>query len=172
MTSTHDTTSTSDATSISDATSTSGTTSTTDGQASGTAAAVPSPQVWPTLRARDARGLIRFLVEAFGFVEVAVYGEGDHVDHAQLAWPEGGGIMLGSAEDRGPDDHWGVRPGTCGCYVVTDHPDDVHGRAVAAGATIIRELNETDYGSREFGARDPEGNLWSFGTYRGEPQPG
>ena len=62
---------------------------------------VPPAQVWPTLRARDARRLIAFLVDAFGFEEVVVYGEGDHVDHAQLAWPLGGGIMLGSAR---PDD--------------------------------------------------------------------
>ena len=53
--------------------------------------------VWPALRARDARGLIRFLVEAFGFEEAAVYGEGDQVSHAELLWPLGGGIMLGSA---------------------------------------------------------------------------
>lgn len=56
----------------------------------------PAPNVWPAFRAADARALIRFLVEAFGFREVAVYGVGDRVDHAELAWPEGGGVMLGS----------------------------------------------------------------------------
>ena len=127
----------------------------------------PPPQVWPTLRARDARALIRFLVDAFGFVEVAVYGEGDQVAHAELAWPPGGGIMLGSHRD----DDWALPPGTFGAYVVTDDPDGLHDRAVKAGATVVRELNVTDYGSREFGVRDPEGNLWSFGTYRGEPVP-
>ena len=39
----------------------------------------PAPQVWPTLRARDARALIRFLVDAFGFEQTVVYGEGDTV---------------------------------------------------------------------------------------------
>ena len=129
--------------------------------------ATPPPQVWPTLRARDARALIRFLVDAFGFVEVAVYGEGDQVAHAELAWPPGGGIMLGSHRD----DAWALPPGTFGAYVVTDDPDGLHDRAVKAGATVTRELNVTDYGSREFAVRDPEGNLWSFGTYRGEPVP-
>ena len=56
----------------------------------------PEPQVWPTLRAHDAQALIRFLVEAFGFEETVVYADGDVVHHAQLSWPEGGGIMLGS----------------------------------------------------------------------------
>jgi uncharacterized glyoxalase superfamily protein PhnB len=130
---------------------------------------IPAPQVWPTLRARDARALIRFLVEAFGFEETVVYGEGDRVDHAQLSWPEGGGIMLGTAKDS-PDDPWPLKPGTFGAYVVTGDPDALFARATAAGAKILMELNDTDYGSRDFIASDPEGNRWSFGTYRGEPR--
>ena len=126
----------------------------------------PPPQVWPTLRASDARGLIRFLADAFGFIEVVVYGEGDRVDHAQLAWPAGGGIMLGSARA----DDWALEPGSFGCYVVTDEPDTLFARATAAGAKVLRELHDTDYGSRDFAVIDPEGNHWSFGTYRGEPR--
>lgn len=130
----------------------------------------PPPQVWPTLRARDARGLIRFLVDAFGFQETAVYGEGERVEHAELAWPEGGGIMLGSVQESDAADDWPLRPGTFGAYVVTADPDAVHARAVAAGAEITSGLHVTDYGSRDFAARDPEGNRWSFGTYAGEPR--
>jgi uncharacterized glyoxalase superfamily protein PhnB len=127
----------------------------------------PDPQVWPTLRARDARALIRFLVDAFGFEETVVYGEGDRVDHAQLSWPPGGGIMLGSVRDgaEGPSS-----PGTFAAYVVTDDVDGVYQRAKAAGAEITAEPHDTDYGSHDFAARDPEGNRWSFGTYRGEPR--
>jgi uncharacterized glyoxalase superfamily protein PhnB len=134
-----------------------------------TEAAAPPPTVWPTLRARDARALIRFLVDAFGFEETAVYGEGDVVQHAQLSWPAGGGVMLGSVRDDGPDG-WALQPGTAGCYVVTDDPDGLHARAVAAGAEVFQELHDTDHGSRDFAVRDPEGNRWSFGTYRGEPR--
>ncbi len=134
----------------------------------------PAPQVWPTLRARDARSLIRFLVDAFGFEETVVYGDqpdgsGDVVVHAQLSWPEGGGVMLGSVRED-PDDRWPVQAGSAGCYVVTADPDGVHDRAAAAGAEITDPLHDTDYGSRDFAARDPEGNRWSFGTYRGEPR--
>jgi uncharacterized glyoxalase superfamily protein PhnB len=129
----------------------------------------PPPQVWPTLRANDARALIRFLVDAFGFEETAVYGDGDRVDHAQLSWPLGGGIMLGSHRDDDAD-RWALRPGTFGAYVVTDDPDALYARAVAAGAKIKDEMREEDYGSRGFAVEDPEGNFWSFGTYRGEPR--
>jgi uncharacterized glyoxalase superfamily protein PhnB len=128
----------------------------------------PSPQVWPTLRATDARALIRFLVDAFGFREVVVHGDGDRVDHAQLAWPPGGGIMLGSVRPGDPVSVTG--PGHFSAYVVTADPDALHARAVAHGAKVVTELYETDYGSRDFAIEDPEGNRWSFGTYPGEPR--
>ncbi|GGQ59176.1 VOC family protein [Kitasatospora griseola] len=136
------------------------------------AAVPPPPQVWPTLRARDARALIAFLVEAFGFEATSVYADGDQVAHAELAWPPGGGIMLGSAKEPadGEEDPWPLRPGTFGAYAVTDDPDGLYRRAVGAGAVVTAELHDTDYGSRDFSVRDPEGNRWSFGTYRGEPR--
>jgi uncharacterized glyoxalase superfamily protein PhnB len=130
----------------------------------------PAPQVWPSLRANGARALIRFLVDVVGFEETVVYGEGERVDHAQLSWPLGG-VMLGSARDV-PDDPFPVRPGTFGAYVVVDDPDALRERIRAAGGEITTDLHDTDYGSRDFAIRDPEGNHWSFGTYRGEPRKG
>ncbi len=132
----------------------------------------PAPQVWPALRARDALGLIKFLVAAFGFEETVVYADGAQVHHAQLSWPPGGGIMLGSARPDAAEDLWPVQPGSFGCYVVTDDPDQLFARATEAGAEVLQGLHETDYGSRDFAVRDPEGNRWSFGTYRGEPRQG
>jgi uncharacterized glyoxalase superfamily protein PhnB len=128
------------------------------------------PLVWPTLRCRDAHTLIRFLVDVLGFEETVVYADGDVVHHAQLNWPEGGGVMLGSDRGGGPDDPWPLAPGSFGAYVVTGDPDAVCARARAAGADIVVDLHETDYGSRDFTLRDPEGNRWSFGTYAGEPR--
>ena len=131
---------------------------------------LPPPQVWPTLRARDARGLIRFLVDAFGFEEVMVSADGDMVHHAQLRWPPGGGIMLGSVRDDSTDP-WPLRPGTFGAYAVTDDVDALYDRAVAAGAEVLQDRQGTGYGGREILLRDPEGNHWSFGSYRGEAGP-
>ena len=125
----------------------------------------PTPTVWPAFVAADARAMIDFLV-ALGFEATAVYGEGDHVAHCQLDWPEGGGVMFGSVKDDG----WARQPGTAGLYVVTADPQAVHDRAVAAGATITRPPTAPSYGGLEFSLADPEGNLWSFGTYAGEPR--
>lgn len=129
----------------------------------------PAPQVWPTLRAHDASALIRFLVDAFGFEEITVIRNGERVGHAELSWPPGGGIMLGDTRET-PDDIWALKPGSFGAYAVCDDPDALFERAVAAGAEVIRAPYDTDYGSHDVTFRDPEGNLWQFGTYRGEPR--
>jgi uncharacterized glyoxalase superfamily protein PhnB len=128
------------------------------------------PTVWPVLSYRDARAAIEFLAKAFGFEERACYARDDDpsiVEHAEMRWPLGGGIMLGTA---GKDDSpFGARiPGNDAVYVVSDDPDRLFERAVAAGAPLVRGLKDEDYGSRGFSVHDTEGNLWSFGTYTGE----
>jgi uncharacterized glyoxalase superfamily protein PhnB len=129
----------------------------------------PITHVWPNLTYRDARTAITFLVDAFGFVEAATYARDDDANvvvHAELRWPAGGGVMLGTAgKDDGP---YGQRsPGNDAVYVVCTDPDDLLARATAAGAALVRDIADEDYGSRGFTVRDPEGNLWSFGTYAG-----
>ncbi|MCM6775804.1 VOC family protein [Nocardia sp. CDC159] len=121
--------------------------------------------IWPTFVYRDAPAAIEFLTEAFGFVQTARYDSGDRVEHAELVWPGGGGIMLGS-QGVGATlcDH---PAGVGSAYVVVDNPDELYERAKAAGATITRELRDEEYGSRGFTCRDPEGVIWSFGTYAG-----
>jgi len=120
--------------------------------------------IYPSLRYHDARAAIDWLGEAYGFTETEVHaGEDGTIHHAQLSG-FGGIVMLGT-EPEGGDPLWGDHAGQSWLYLSTDNPDALHDRAVAAGAEIVRELQDTDYGSREFSSRDPEGNVWSFGTY-------
>ena len=118
--------------------------------------------IYPTLTYEDAGTAIAFLTEAFGFERHAVYG-GDNGDiqHAELKLGNGL-VMLGSAKDGIEATHG--RGG--GIYVVVDDPDAHAARARDAGAELTREPHGTDYGSREYAARDPEGNVWHFGTYQ------
>ena len=60
-----------------------------------------------------------------------------------------------------------ARPASPRRYVVTDEPDALYERRMAAGAELVQGLRDEEYGSRGFSVRDPEGNIWSFGTYRG-----
>lgn len=124
-----------------------------------------APQnMYPVLRYKDAHAAIDFLCEAFGFERHAVYESDDGaVDHAQLA--NGSGMVMLSTERDDDDRGYGKHAGQGWIYVVVDDPDAHFARAKAAGATIIRELEDQDYGSRDYSAKDPEGNIWSFGTY-------
>jgi uncharacterized glyoxalase superfamily protein PhnB len=126
--------------------------------------------VWPVLAYHDAPAAIDFLARAFGFRETARHVRDDDptiVEHAELRWPLGGGIMLGTAAKD--DSPFGRRvPGNDSVYVVCEAPDALFDRASAAGAEVVRGLRDEDYGSRGFTVRDQEGNLWSFGTYAGE----
>ena len=123
----------------------------------------------PSMRYRDAPKMLEWLCNAFGFERhFVVPGDDGAIAHAQLTYGAGM-IMLGSARD----DDWGkvVKPvadagvQTGAAYVVVADVDAHHTRARAAGAEIVRPLANTDYGSREYAARDPEGQVWSFGTY-------
>lgn len=127
----------------------------------------PSCIVWPTLTYQDAPAAIRFLVEAFGFEEAAVYpGETEgSVAHAELRWPGGGAVMLGSHQPGSPVD---LPAGIGSIYVVVDDPDALFERARTAGAGVVREPRDEPYGGRDFVVRDPEGVYWSFGTYGGQ----
>ena len=123
-------------------------------------------RLYPALRYKNAAKMIDWLGDAFGFTVRARYGEGDVVHHAELVFGSSM-IMLGTARD---DDYGKMvgEPGSGGgksIYVAVDDADVAYAKAKKAGATIIQELVDRDYASREFICRDPEGNVWSFGTY-------
>jgi uncharacterized glyoxalase superfamily protein PhnB len=125
--------------------------------------------VIPALHYNDAKAAIEFLCTAFGFTKNAVYEDKDgSIAHAQLTHGNGM-IMLGSAKDteygkllRLPGDVGGV---TMSVYVVVDNADAHFARAKAAGAEITREPETQDCGGRDYTCKDPEGNVWTFGTY-------
>lgn len=128
--------------------------------------------VWPCLTYRDPRAAMWFLVDVLGFVETACH-TGDSEDvvvHAEARWPEGGGVMFGSA-NREDSEFSQQAVGQGSVYLVTDDPDAVLARVEVAGVRIVRPMREEDYGSRGFSVADAEGNLWSLGTYRGAPLP-
>lgn len=124
----------------------------------------------PTSRYRDAAAAIDWLCEAFGFERhLVVPGADGEILHAQLVFGNGM-FMLGSARD---DDFARLqrpvaRPGDpvphCH-YVIVSDVDAHHARAAAAGAEIVMEPEDQDYGGRLYCCRDPEGNLWAFGSY-------
>lgn len=126
--------------------------------------------VIPSLRYRDALGMIDWLCNTFGFEKNAVYADGDTVQHAQLTFGHGM-IMLGSVDKESA---WGKRIAqpdeiggrvTGGVYVIVADCATHYAQAKAAGAEIVMPLEAKDYGGSGYSCRDPEGYLWSFGDY-------
>src|SRR4051794_2248456 len=105
--------------------------------------------VIPCLRYRDAEGAIDWLCRAFGFEKhLIVKGEHGTIHHAELSF--GNGMIMvepdktGGAETQAP-------------YLIVADAEAVYKRAKAAGAKIVIELRNEEYGGRGFSCRDPEG---------------
>ena len=133
----------------------------------------PSPAgtvVISCLRYRHAPAAIEWLCEAFGFKKhLVVPGENGIIAHAQLSFGNGM-IMLGSVYDsdygrliKQPDQIGGAETQTA--YVIVGNPDAHYARAKAAGAEILLDIKDEDYGGRGYTCRDPEGHVWTFGSY-------
>ena len=121
-----------------------------------------SQTVFPSFGYKDASAAIDWLSNAFGFEKQAAHeGPDGSIVHAEMSYGPSK-IMLGQAGEGGgsvdAEEFQGV-------YVVVADPDAHYAKAKSAGAEIIRELNDTDYGSREYGAKDLDGFRWYFGTY-------
>jgi len=111
------------------------------------------PHVWPSLRYEDPVAAMRFLSDALGFVKVVEYQNDEGIiEHAQMSWPNGGGIMLGQARENSAIAE--LPAGTGAVYLVAPDPDELFVRAKSAGATIVMELTDQEYGSRDFTVRD------------------
>jgi uncharacterized glyoxalase superfamily protein PhnB len=126
--------------------------------------------IYVTLRYDDARAAIAYLTGTLGFVEQNVHTADDgSVGHAELSFADGV-VMLGTR--RGTPDTFDT--GRAVVYLALDSAEEVdahHDRAVAAGAQVVQELVDQPYGSREYAVRDPEGNIWSVGSYRPQVKP-
>lgn len=140
-------------------------------------AANTTSTIIPCLRYRDAPAAIDWLCRAFGFARRAVYADGATVHHAQLAFGNGM-VMLGSVDNASEfgrrmvqPDELGLRETQCPCVIVAD-ADAHYAQSKAAGAVIVDDIRDQDYGGRGYSCRDPEGHLWWFGSYDPWKDPG
>jgi uncharacterized glyoxalase superfamily protein PhnB len=131
--------------------------------------------VIPVLRYRDAPAAIEWLCQAFGFERHLVVPNDDGtIAHAQLRFGNGM-VMLGSIRNddtehdreisQPPKIDGRSAPSAYAAYVIVTDADAVYAKVKAAGAKIAMEIRDEEYGGRDFSCYDPEGHLWSFGTY-------
>jgi uncharacterized glyoxalase superfamily protein PhnB len=122
-----------------------------------------APTITTSLACDDPHGLIRWLVEVLEFTVAMIHElPGGEVAHAQLSWRTGN-VFVSSRHGI-----WGTTGPVTLCLAADDPAeiDRLYAKARAANVEIIEELHDEDYGSHQFGVRDPEGNLWVLGTYR------
>ncbi len=122
------------------------------------------------LRYRDAPAAIDWLQRAFGFEpQLVVPDAHGGIAHAQLRFGNGM-VMLGSMHDdefgklMAHPDEIGGRETQC-AYLIVEDADAAYASAKAAGAKIVTDIKDEDYGGRGFSCRDLEGHLWNLGTY-------
>jgi uncharacterized glyoxalase superfamily protein PhnB len=130
-------------------------------------------EIIPNLRYADAPRAIDFLCTAFGFERRSAYADEKNpqiIHHAELIWCHRM-VMIATATDtehaRTARMKTAAEAGgaTVGLYLIVEDVDGHAERARAAGADIFDGPNDKDYGGRGYSARDPEGNVWSFGSY-------
>lgn len=119
-------------------------------------------RIAPYLLYEDGAAAIDFLTKAFGFEEAMRMDEEGVVNHAELRLGDDS-VMLGypGADYRNPK-HSGHYSTLVHVYV--DDVDTHFERAKAAGAEIVMEPTDQEYGDRRYDAKDPEGHFWSFAT--------
>ena len=124
-----------------------------------------APAFYPSLLYADADAVIQWLERTLGFERGEVHRDDDgNVAHAELSLDSS--VVMLSTAGAGREPFRSLPAGGALVYVAVDDVDSIYGRARDAGAEIAVELIDTDYGSRDFTVRDPEGTLWAFGTYR------
>ena len=127
-------------------------------------------RIIPGMRYRNAPAAIEWLCRVFCFDRHLVVAAGDGtIAHAQLSFGNGMVMLASVRRDefgilfKQPDEIGGAE--TQCAYVIVSDADAMYQRALAAGATIVLDIKNEDYGGRGFSCLDLEGHLWNFGTY-------
>lgn len=122
--------------------------------------------VYPSLIYEDARQMIDWLCNAFGFTaRLVVPGPNDRVEHSELTYGSAVIMVASPSPERGFVSQRGTGVSQA-LSIRVDDPDAHYAKAMASGAVLMRPMRDEDYGSRGYQVKDPEGHVWYFGTYR------
>ena len=128
---------------------------------------VPVDTVLPHVNYQNLEQAMAWLTKAFGFQDYYRYGDG----------PSGGQMWAGKAAIQVRQAGGGERSpaqlgyGTQSLTVFVDDVDEHYARAKAAGARIVEEPHETEYGEYQYGAEDLDGHHWLFSRHAKDRSP-
>lgn len=114
--------------------------------------------VTPYLIVSDVAGMVDFLEQVFDVKEKEIMRQPDgSIMHAEVRVGNSP-IMMGEATDD-------FAPMPSMLHVYLEDVDDAYQRALAAGATSLREPTDEFYGDRAAGVQDAFGNQWWMATH-------
>jgi uncharacterized glyoxalase superfamily protein PhnB len=123
-----------------------------------------------TMRYKNAQKAIDWLCNAFSFEKhLIVNGENNTIAHAQLTY--GNSMIMLSSENENEYGKLVKTPqslngnNTQAPYIVVDRIDEHYAKAVAAGAEMLIDIKDEEYGGRGYTCRDTEEYIWSFDSY-------
>ena len=127
--------------------------------------------VTPYLLCEDAAAALDWLSNAFGFRETTRLEASGSVNHAEMAVGRDGGEIFLGAPGGGFKNPKNSGHRSAVVYVYVDDVDAHFARAKEAGARIIAEPADQEYGERRYAAEDPEGHQWYFAAPVGQRGP-
>ena len=132
-----------------------------------TRSAIKIKQILPSLYYQDPDAAIQWMVDVLGMEKWAIHREGGNIVHAEMKFGDVT-VHLSPRRSEGP---FASGPTSEGPYVAMEGVDALYQRATSKGAAIVQEISDKDWGRRDFALMDPEGRVWSFGTYLQAPAP-
>jgi PhnB protein len=128
--------------------------------------------VTPYLSIKGAKEAIVFYKQAFGAVEVSrLQTPTGDIGHAEMVIGDSHIMMSEPCEESpipSPDELGGS---TIGIHLYVEDVDAIFTRAIDAGATILKHLEDQFYGDRMGTLRDPFGHVWFIGTHKEDLTP-
>jgi uncharacterized glyoxalase superfamily protein PhnB len=130
---------------------------------------VPTDTVLPHVVVQDVAEAIAWFTKVFGFSEHYRYGDPAAPSGAQIHLGNAWIMLRGAREDCASPGQLGY--GTQSLTVFVEDVDAHFQRAKSAGAKIVEELHETEYGERQYGVVDLDGHHWLFARHARDVSP-
>ncbi len=126
--------------------------------------------ITPYLLYEDVGDALKFLAKAFGFRKYGAQmrGADGKINHAAMQL--GDDLIMMGRPAHGYRNPKRLGQATQSLYINVEDVDKHYERARKAGAAILEEPKDTEYGHRRYGAEDPEGHQWYFAQESHRPK--
>jgi len=127
--------------------------------------------VTPYLYVRGASDAIEFYKNAFGAVELMRMDWGGRIGHAEIKIGNSPVMLADEFPEQGTLSPLSLGGASSGMMIYVEDSDAITGQAIAAGATVVRPIQDQFYGDRSATLKDPFGHNWTISTHKEDVSP-